>query len=163
MTTNDDKKPQPETGRRQRTNTSLGPVVPIILLATIIFAVMDQRSSDASEREVLSTESTFDDTAILSGVTRKVSSSAFRYGEAEAFMGGVNLDLRDAMIEGDEARLDVTAVMGGVTIRVPRTWSVVNRVTPVLGGVEDRTSSTSPTKRLVIEGTVLMGGLDIRN
>jgi hypothetical protein len=163
MTNSDDSKPQPETRRRQSTNTSWGPVIPIILLATIIFAITNRRGSDASEREILSTESTFDDTAILSGVTRKVSSSTFRHGEAEAFLGGVNLDLRDAMIEGDEARLDVIAIMGGVEIRVPQTWTVDSRVVPVLGGVENRTRSMNPTKRLVIEGTVLMGGLNIRN
>jgi hypothetical protein len=39
----------------------------------------------------------------------------------------------------------------------------VNRVTPIMGGVEDHTHPTDSTRRLVIEGTVLMGGLDIKN
>ena len=78
-------------------------------------------------------------------------------------MGGVQLDFRDATMEGNEARIDVTAVMGGVDIRIPRSWTVVNHVTPVMGGVQDHTRSTDGNKRLVIEGTVLMGGLKIKN
>jgi hypothetical protein len=39
----------------------------------------------------------------------------------------------------------------------------VNRVTPVLGGVEDRTRSGDGSKRLIVEGTVVMGGLNITN
>jgi predicted membrane protein len=135
---------------RQRT-TSSGPLVPLILVATFIFVIIDHRS-DAS-----------DNTAFLSGVERTYRSSTFRSDEATAFMGGIDLDFRDAIIEGDEAKLDITAVMGGVNIRVPRTWTVVNRVVPILGGVKDRTNSINANKRLVIEGTVLMGGLDIKN
>jgi hypothetical protein len=40
---------------------------------------------------------------------------------------------------------------------------VVNHVTPILGGVDDHTRPTDSNKRLVIEGTVVMGGLDIKN
>ena len=78
-------------------------------------------------------------------------------------MGGVNLDFSDAVMEGDEARLDVTAVMGGIKIRVPHTWNVENRVIATMGGVKDRTHSAIGNKRLVIDGHVLMGGLEIIN
>ena len=163
MTNGQGYNPQDENHRSRGRDGSIGPYIPIILLATLVFVVVDRHRSDASNRHVVSGESTFSNKAFLSGVERKYSSSNFRRGEVEAFMGGVDLDFRDAIIEGDEARLDVTAVMGGVTIRVPRTWNVVNRVEPVLGGVEDHTSSMNGNKRLVIEGTVLMGGLEIKN
>jgi predicted membrane protein len=146
----------------QRRTTSWEPLVPIILVATLVFAVIDSKS-DASNRTVRAGQSTFSDSAFLGGIERKYDSSTFRQGEAEAFMGGIDLDFRDATIEGDEARLDVTAVMGGVTIRVPRTWKVENRVVSVLGGVKNRANSSDANKRLVIEGTVLMGGLEIDN
>ena len=144
-----------------RRDTSIGPFIPLILVAMLVFVVIDRRS-DGSDRQVQG-QSAFSHTAFLSGVERTYSSSNFRKGEAEAFMGGVEIDLRDAMIEGDEARLEITAIMGGIKIRVPRTWIVVNRVVPVLGGVKDETRSRDGNKRLVIEGTVLMGGLEIEN
>ena len=159
---NDDAQTQQQNRRVQQAD-SLGPLIPIILVATLIFVITDRNRSNASERQGLTTEATFDDSAFLGGVTRKYSSANFRRGEAEAIMGGIDLDFRDATIEGDEARLDVTAIMGGVKVRVPRTWIVVNRVTPILGGVDDNTDSVDGSKRLVIEGTVLMGGLEIKN
>jgi hypothetical protein len=66
-------------------------------------------------------------------------------------------------MEGNEATLDVTAIMGGVEIRVPRD---VDRRKPRqfrFGRVEDHSRSTDSGKRLVIDGTVLMGGLEISN
>jgi len=141
---------------------TLGGVIPILLIATLIFVITDRNRSAASDRPV-NGDVTFSDSAFLSGIERKVDSSPFRRAEAEAFMGGIDLDFRNATMEGDEATLDVTAVMGGVTIRVPQTWNVVNRVETILGGTENHASSRTGNKRLLINGTVLMGGLDIRN
>src|SRR5262249_28878308 len=154
-------KPQPETRKPQKRETSWGPLVPILVVVTIVLAIIDRPRSDAADRQVREGDSTFSDTAFLGGIVRKYDSSIFREGEATAFMGGVDLDFRDAIMEGDEARLDITSVMGGVKIRIPRTWNVVNRVEAVLGGVEDHTHSTNGNKRLVLQGTVLMGGLEI--
>jgi predicted membrane protein len=162
MTDSNDRKPQREYSRRQGRESSWAPLVPIILVATIVFAIIDNRS-DASERGARAGESTFSDTAFLSGIERRYASTTFQQGDAEAFMGGIDLDFRDAIIEGDEARLNVSAVMGGIQIRVPRSWNVVNRVTTALGGVQDRTRSSDANKRLIIEGTVVLGGLEISN
>ena len=76
---------------------------------------------------------------------------------------GVELDFRNATMEGNEAKIDVSALMGGIDIRVPGSWVVINRVSAILGGVDDNTTSHDGNKRLVVEGTVLMGGLDIKN
>jgi hypothetical protein len=161
MTDNNIDKPRYESGRGQR-GVSWGPLVPILVIATVILAINDYHS-DASARRVRPGEATFSDSAFLSGVVRRYDSGIFRRGEAETFMGGIDLDFRDAIIDGDEARLDISAVMGGVKVRVPRTWNVENRVVATMGGVKDRTHSSSGNKRLVISGSVLMGGLEIAN
>ena len=146
---------------RQRRDV-LNPTV-VILIACIVFFVVNGPQSKASNRDRSNGEPTFSDTAILGGVERHSSSQAFRSAEATAFMGGVELDFREAIMEGDEAKIDVTAIMGGVDIRVPRTWTVVNHVTPVMGGVNDHSHAIDSNKRIIIEGTVLMGGLEIKN
>src|SRR5215472_5590781 len=137
--------------------------VGLIILALIVFFFVNGPGSHASERRGSSTESDFNETAVLGGVDRQNNSQHFRSGEATAFMGGIKLDLRDAVMEGNEASIDVTTVMGGVELHVPREWTIVNRVTPVLGGVEDHTRSGDGSKRLIVEGTVVMGGLNIGN
>jgi predicted membrane protein len=161
MTNNSDDKPKYDVSRDRR-GVSWGPLVPIVVIATIFLAVNDYRS-DVSERRVRAGEATFSDSAFLGGIQRRYDSAVFREGEASAFMGGIDLDFRDAIIEGDEARLEVSAVMGGVKIRVPRTWNVDSRVVTTLGGMENRTRSGGGNKRLVVSGSVLMGGLEIVN
>ncbi len=54
---------------------------------------------------------------------------------------------------------------GGIEIRIPDAWALEVKVTPIMGGVEDKTRSGAavPTKRLIVEGTVLMAGIEIRN
>ncbi len=160
MTTNGEKT-QYENVRNPR-GVSWGPLVPILVIVTVFLAINDYRS-DATDRHTRPGEATFSDSAFLGGVERKFDSAVFRRGEVETFMGGIDLDFRDAIIEGDEARLDISAVMGGVKVRVPRTWNVDNRIVTTMGGVEDRTHSSGGNKRLVISGTVFMGGLEIAN
>jgi len=163
MTNDDNSKAQQKTHHRRTTDASMGTTLMILILATIVFLVVNGPSSNASDSDIATNESTFSSTAVLGGIERRNSSSAFRGADASAFMGGVNLDLRDATMEGGEARIQVSAIMGGIEIRIPRTWTVINHVSPVLGGVEDHTRSGGGNKRLVIEGTVFMGGLNIEN
>jgi predicted membrane protein len=137
----------------------LGPSLGIILVAVVVFFAVNSSSNDRND----SRDTSFSNTAILTGIDRRITSPEFQSGDASAFMGGMKLDFRDATMKGNEATLDVSAIMGGVEIRIPRDWTVVNRVTPILGGIDDHTRSTGSDKRLIIEGTVLMGGLEIKN
>lgn len=108
--------------------------------------------------------------AIFGGCERRINSQTFRGGRAMSVFGGIELDLRDANIEGDEATLDVNCIFGGVEIRVPTTWNVHSTSIPVLGGYSDKTHSPSVTdssapkrKTLVISGAVIFGGVEISN
>src|SRR5262245_11897690 len=83
---------------------------------------------------------------MLGGSEHHGSSTDFRGGDATAILGGCKIDLRQAVIKGEEALLDVFAMWGGIEILVPRTWSVVLRGTPVLGGVEGKTEPTRETR-----------------
>jgi cell wall-active antibiotic response 4TMS protein YvqF len=163
MTIEDPSKPEKKSYERRTSDLSLRTTALILIAAAVVFFALNGRPSSASARETLTNDPTFSGTAVLSGIERRISSSDFRGAEASAFMGGVTLDFRDAAMKGNEAEIDVSAIMGGIEIRVPRTWIVINRVTPIMGGVEDHTHSTDGNKRLVIEGTVFMGGLEIKN
>ena len=90
--------------------------------------------------------------------------AAFRGGELTAFMGGCDIDLRQAAIHG-EAVIDVFAMWGGIDIRVPDDWRVIGRVTPIMGGFEDKTRPPrgAAAHTLVIRGFVLMGGVEVKN
>lgn len=135
---------------------------PLILVA-IGFRMLSHARSvpDAADE---STESTERCSAFLGSVERRNRSSDFQGGWASACMGGVNLDLTQAGMVGDRAVLQISVMMGGVEIRVPEDWATELKVTPIMGGVEDKTRGpAAATKRLVLKGTVLMGGVEIRN
>jgi len=102
-------------------------------------------------------------TAVMGGFTRRVTTPDFRGGEITVVMGGCELDLRDCSINGD-AELNVFAVFGGIEIRVPPDWSVSLHGMPIMGGFEEKTATPpNNAKRLRVTGSVIMGGLEVRN
>jgi hypothetical protein len=102
-------------------------------------------------------------TAILGGYKRRVTSQNFAGGEISVLMGGCEIDLRDASFTG-EAVLNVFSMMGGVEIKVPVDWTVQLEGVPILGGFEENTMRPQDgSKRLIVRGYAIMGGLEIRN
>ena len=103
--------------------------------------------------------------AFMSGVKRIITSKEFRGGEISSLMGGCEIDLREAEMKGNEAQIDVNVIMGGVELRVPMGWMVSAEATPIMGAVEDKTypAKEGATKKLISTGTIIMGGVEIKN
>jgi uncharacterized membrane protein len=97
-------------------------------------------------------------------------------GSYLAFMGGVDIDLTKAEIPKGETVLDLTAVMGGIEVKVPKGLSILYEGTAILGGVtykgqedggiisgrkiEDIVESSCPVVR--IQARAVLGGIDIK-
>jgi hypothetical protein len=113
----------------------------------------------------------FDTLAIFgSSKTGSVSPSGgapteFKGGSAMAVFGGCEVDLRHAVLpEGGVAVVDVFAMFGGIEIRVPDEWQVVNRGNAILGGFENKSRPLpGSSRRLVVTGTAIMGGVEVKN
>jgi predicted membrane protein len=104
--------------------------------------------------------------AMLGSCKRRWGKSVFRGAETTAFMGGCELDLRDALMSvGELAVVDVFVIMGGVNIFVPPHWTVSQEIVPLMGGVHDKTHSlpSNPAQHLLVRGTVVMGSVEISN
>jgi hypothetical protein len=114
-----------------------------------------------------SSDKVFYGNAIFSGFKQKVTQDDFRGGYVSAIFGGGELNLRQAGMEGDSAVLEVSAIFGGVEIKVPRNWQVVAQGTGVFGGFADETeqprSDTPGLKRLIVKGEAVFGGVAIKN
>jgi len=110
-------------------------------------------------------ESDFSALAIMGGVIRRSNAQHFRGADLTAVMGGCEIDLRQASIApGGEAVIDIFAFWGGIDIKVPDDWTVVSRVIPIMGGIEDKTHAPAVAdKRLVIRGLLVMGGCAVKN
>ncbi len=110
--------------------------------------------------------------SVWSSTRRATTTTNFQGGDITAIMGGAQLDLRMASIPaGQDAVLDITAVMGGVEIFVPYSWEVSTPILPFMGAVEDErlppiqqdpNAPRAAGGRLVIRGFVMMGGVAIK-
>lgn len=144
------------------------PMVLIGIGTVLVMQTLRRRTRDASGADADDTVNIF---AVLSGVKRTSTSARFRGGEVTTFMGGGQIDLRQATIpRGEEAVLDIVAVMGGCEIVVPPSWTIVTPIVPVMGGIEDKRlaplgveTAGGPAPRLVLRGLVMMGGVSIKS
>jgi hypothetical protein len=102
---------------------------------------------------------------MMGGTKRRVTGAIFRSADMTSLMGGCVLDLRGALLGADGvAHVEVFSLMGGNHIFVPPNWTVILQVTPIMGGVEDKTRPVmSGNQHLYIRGTVLMGGVEVSN
>jgi predicted membrane protein len=127
-------------------------------------AYIPWRAAGRVARTVSSSDSL--DMVAAFGGTKSVSTSAdFRGGSAVAMLGGCEIDLRQASIaEGHDAVIDAFAFWGGIEIRVPEDWEVINRGSAFLGAFENKARARpGASKRLVVTGTVIMGGVEVKN
>jgi predicted membrane protein len=145
------------------------PMVLIGIGAVLVVQTLRQRTRAAAGVDTDDTVNVF---AVLSGVKRTSASTRFRGGEVTMFMGGSQIDLRQATIpRGEEATLEVFAMMGGCEILVPPFWTVATPIVPVMGGVEDKRvapiagteTAGGAAPRLVLRGLLMMGGIVIRS
>jgi len=140
----------------------LAAIAGVVVLAGLVLDT-PSRVLEAREESV-SRDLNFDDVAIMSAVKRGSESGTFRGGEATAVMGGIDIDLRQATMEGSEAVLDVSSVMGGVKVRVPASWTVVSKVNTIMGGFANNSRRPPQAdRRLILKGSVVMGGLNVTN
>ncbi|HEX5756039.1 MAG TPA: DUF5668 domain-containing protein [Arenimonas sp.] len=101
--------------------------------------------------------------AVMAGNEQRFGSGVFRGGDVTAVLGAVELDLRQAQVEG-EVRLHVFAFWGGIDIQVPPDWEVVVNGVPLLGAIEVKSLPPMQSdKRLVIEGWAVMGAVEVKS
>ncbi len=105
--------------------------------------------------------------AIWSGRSRKGPWHPARRVRALAFMGGVELDFREALFAPGETRVTVGALMGGVEILVPPGVRVETDGFAFMGGFdEDMGGESGPPPGpgapvLRISGFAFMGGVEV--
>ena len=120
----------------------------------------DERGASFTNEDVI------ESTNIFSGSKKINLSKNFRGGELTNIFGGSELNLSKADIQG-RVVLEVTCIFGGTKLIIPADWNIQQEAVAIFGGIDDKRVITglqeNPEKILVIKGTVLMGGIDIRS
>jgi hypothetical protein len=103
--------------------------------------------------------------AILGGVTRRGGWNAAQHLRVIAFMGGAELDFREARLGAGVTELTLFVFMGGVQLIVPPELSVELNGTGIMGGFDhmDRQPPVADPERpiLRVHGVAFMGGVSV--
>lgn len=133
-------------------------------IATVLIGIaIIRRASSKTEQGESRDIDRSDQFVFMSGSEQRIVSKQYKGGKATAVMGGIELDLRDSVIE-DGATLDVFALMGGVDLKVPAGVIVKSEVLALLGGVEIKADTKAPADApvLMLTGTVALGGVEVK-
>jgi predicted membrane protein len=107
-----------------------------------------------------------DSTCIFSGTKKVILSKNFKGGDIVNIFGGCEIDLTQADMT-TPAILEVTAIFGGATLIVPSNWAIKSEAVTIFGGIGDKRkitpSTESPSKTLVLKGTMIFGGMEIKS
>lgn len=111
----------------------------------------------------VSLDSKVDLFVMLSGIETNNQSQEFRGGRASTMLGGIDLDLRGAKLNDNEANIEVNAILGGIDIYVPDDWRVEVTGTPILGGMDNNTKANNNPDAPVlrIRYLAILGGIEI--
>ena len=124
--------------------------------------------TDYIEEKTGDSNTRFRASVVFSSREHRVTAPNFERAKIEAVFGSYELDLRDAGLAGEEARVVADAVFGSVEIFVPEDWEVDLRGEGVFGSVSDETHHPGPNpgalpKRLIVKGAAVFGSVEVSN
>ena len=113
-----------------------------------------------------STEDVLEVNVVFGAVKKNIISKDLKGGEINVVFGGTELNFNQADFN-DKITIEVNVVFGGTKLIVPSNWTVKSEVVTIFGGMEDKRNSQtladSPEKLLLLKGTVIFGGIDIKS
>ncbi|MCX5056785.1 DUF1707 domain-containing protein [Streptomyces sp. NBC_00452] len=102
--------------------------------------------------------------AVMSGFERKGRWTVPKRFNCFAFMGGGELDLREANFADHEVEINCVAIMGGMNVIVPPGVEVVVRGIGIMGGFDHREEGVPAERgapRVIITGFAFWGGVGV--
>jgi cell wall-active antibiotic response 4TMS protein YvqF len=138
------------------------------------FGTVPRRGNDIDALETVapvqdqdfSQDDVINSTCIFSGAKKVILSKNFKGGEMVNIFGGCEIDLTQADMT-TPAVLEVTAIFGGATLIVPSNWAIKSEAVTIFGGIGDKRKimpmTDGPTKTLILKGTMIFGGMEIRS
>jgi hypothetical protein len=163
-----------DTLYRAKTVGELSPLVSDLPTGGFDYAAMEQRSGTPNGMEILGSEArdlagqskgSENMVAVFGGAERKGRWLVEPRTNVSVLCGGVELDLREAVLSTREVTIQLAVILGGVSITVPHGVRVINNTSAILGGADVHgtdqvTDPNAPVVRLT--GTCMLGGIDIK-
>jgi predicted membrane protein len=142
---------------------------PIMFILAGVLIIFRKRVDHSHwEKKSLSEDDVIDEVAVFGGTEKTIMSQNFRGGKILAIFGGSTFNLTRAKLAPGKNYIEVLAVFGGMKLIVPDDWNIKISALSIFGGFTDKhriqpNNGTMPESELVIRGTVLFGGGEIRS
>ena len=123
-----------------------------------------QRIAEETER---TSEGSFESFTMFGENKKQILSKDFKGGESVCVFGGTEINLTQADING-RVSIELIQVFGGTRLIVPAHWKLeTEEMVSIFGGLNDKrqfhNTATDESKVLVLKGTCLFGGIDIKS
>jgi|GEM_PF-5971227 len=141
------------------TNISIWNLWPLFLVGVGLNMILNRKEQPAGSKDI----ETITEVAVFGGAKKNIVSKNFKSANLTAICGGLELDLSKVELTQD-AKIDITAVMGGVQLKVPAGVEVINNILPIMGGIEDKheTAKEGSKHKIILTGFAFWGGVEIK-
>lgn len=140
-----------------------GVMWPLILIAVGVSIFLKQDNDNINTGMKKDERDKFQDSVIFWGVDKELTSKDFKKADLNVAFGGYKLDMRDAKISKDGAKIIANTAFGGIEIIAPKDCKVVSRGSGIFGGWDNKLADRD-TKAPVLEisGSAIFGGVEIK-
>ena len=140
------------------------PALVILFGVKMIFGnLLDRNGAEAMKRIESSAGPATYGTAVFSGERLNFSGEVFHGAELNAVFGGVECDLRNALIDQD-CVIQASAIFGGIDVFAPNNVNVKIISNSIFGGTSNKAANyhndAAPT--IYIRATCLFGGVEVK-
>ncbi len=135
-------------------------IVIVIGLKMVLRGIFGNKANEIIKKMKLEGKEIKASCAAFSGCDLNYHGEVFEGTELTAVFGGVECDLRKAIIEKDCA-IKVTTIFGGIDILVPDNVNVKVSSNCIFGGVSNKTAIHKDAPTIYVNGICIFGGVDI--
>lgn len=142
-------------------------LVPVIIVVIgvkmIVGSIFGSRSEQVVKQLKADNASMQSGAATFSSSTLDYAGEVFEGAQLDAVFGGIQCDLRGAVIHGD-CVINASAVFGGIDIYVPDDLNVKVNSNSIFGGVSGKERRNTPANQhtLYLNAACLFGGIEIK-
>ncbi|MCL2085412.1 hypothetical protein FWH09_00515 [Candidatus Saccharibacteria bacterium] len=101
----------------------------------------------------------------VGGIIKYVNSDDFRKAYIKCNVGGVKVYFDNAKIKGKSATIEISGMMSGIKLYVPKEWKIVNEVNCTAAGIEEKNKradiDAKKEKMVYLKGSLTAAGAEI--
>lgn len=139
-------------------------ILPIILVLIGISILFKEtiKSNITKKVSMANKEGLESITATFGGQKITKDGEEFKGADLDAVFGGIELDLRNSIIE-NETVIKASAIFAGIEIFVPNDVKIKIKSTPIFGGVSNKSRQNKQSEKTIyIDALCLFGGIEIK-